>query len=108
MTICNSLLSAVESADRITETLVHFFEWIDPSLCFEFVRYHIKHEISQQDTNIEGITTLFRGNTVATKSMTAYSKIVGLPFATDLIRRVFDSQEANIGCFGLFCFTLLN
>jgi hypothetical protein len=66
-------VTSITDQDEVCRVLVNLYESLDSSLTTTLLRHAIRAEIAKT----ESVASLFRRNSVATKLITAYTKVVG-------------------------------
>mmetsp|Transcript_2259 Transcript_2259/g.3229 ORF Transcript_2259/g.3229 Transcript_2259/m.3229 type:complete len:1961 (-) Transcript_2259:97-5979(-) len=85
--VMNALLEAIDVTeyDQLAKAIVNIFEYHELTLVM------LKHFITLEVQNAASAGTLFRANSIASKMMTAYSKMIGLSYLTGTLRMPIDT-----------------
>lgn len=79
------------NADHLSTGFIHIFEYSDPLLCLELMKYYTRIEIDKTfDVN-----TLFRGNSFASKILSKYSRIIGTNYLIQVLTPIIDNISPN-------------
>ena len=84
---------------------VYQFFTFQLSFHFQFLETHgmtmalLKVFIRDEVQNSEDPATLFRGNSIASKFMKAYSKLIGIPYLAHTLMTLTDQVLANVGSY---------
>jgi hypothetical protein len=75
-------VTAITEQDEVSRLLVNVCESLDSSLTVTLLRSAIRAEIAKT----EAVASLFRRNSIATKLITAYTKVVGAQYLAQTLR----------------------
>ena len=73
------------SAEQLSDCLTNLLEYLSPGLTIELIRIAVTTDVQ----SCNDVNTLFRGNSVASKVMSKYSRIVGTNYLTETLTPVF-------------------
>lgn len=80
-----------DHAEKLSTAIIYLFEYSNPLLCLELMKYYTKIEVSRT----VDVNTLFRGNSLAAKILSKYSRVVGAHYLVNVLTPIIDNISPN-------------